>query len=331
LLCLESFLSQKYFRSGITGRRKFSSRRSSWIFFSALDGRSDSPSELAHRLSLDERALSLVLHALVAMRILTKHDGRFANTGVARKHLVKVSPDYVGHLLVLHDSEWVNWGKLEETIRTGVSPVRRHVFETDPEMGANVLAVLDRIGRGSGGNLAKFLQLDGVERMLDVGGGAGTNAIAFCREYPHLKATVFDLPSTLRVTERSIKEAGLDDRIAVMPGNFNTDSLGGLYDLVLLSDVLHYQDAQTNAGLVRKACAHLTDTGRLVIKDRFLDPDRTSPAWTTAFAVHILVNTEEGACFTTQEAMDWMTRAGFASVTELEPRAIVQGIKRGED
>ena len=84
-------------------------------------------------------------------------------------------------------------------------------------------------------------------------------------------------------------------------------------------------------GLVRKACAHLTDTGRLVIKDRFLDPDRTSPAWTTAFAVHILVNTEEGECFTTQAAMDWMTRAGFASVTELEPRAIVQGIKRGED
>ena len=299
--------------------------------FSALDGRSDSPSDLARRLSLDERALSLVLHALAAMRILTKHEGRFANTGVARKHLVKVSPDYVGHLLVLHDSEWMNWGKLEETVRTGASPVRRHVFETDPEMGANVLAVLDRIGRGSGATLAKVLQLDGVKRMLDVGGGAGTNAIAFCREYPHLSATVFDLPSTLHVAERSIKEAGLDDRIAVMPGNFNTDSLGGRYDLVLLSDVLHYQDAQTNAGLVRKILSHLTDAGRLVIKDRFLDPDRTSPAWTTAFAVHILVNTEAGDCFTTQEVMEWMIRAGFASVTELEPRAIVQGSKSGEN
>ena len=299
--------------------------------FSALAGRAASASDLARRLSLDERALSLLLHALVAMRILTKHEGRFANTGVARKHLVKISPDYVGHLLVLHDSEWMNWGKLEETVRTGVSPVRRHVFETDPEMGANVLAVLDRIGRGSGVTLAKVLQLDGVEWMLDVGGGAGTNAIAFCRESPGLRATVFDLPATLPVTERSIKEAGLEDRIAVMPGNFNTDSLGGRYDLVLLSDVLHYQDAQANAALVRKAYSHLTDAaGRLVIKDRFLDPDRTSPAWTTAFAVHILVNTEQGECFTTQETMDWMTRAGFVSVTELEPRAIVQGVKRGE-
>ncbi len=298
--------------------------------FSALDDHSDSLSDLAHRLSLDERALSLVLHALAAMRILTKQDGRFANTSVARKHLVKTSPDYVGHLLVLHDSEWMNWGNLEDTIRTGVSPVCQHVFATDPEMGANVLAVLDRIGRGSGANLAKFLKLDGVERVLDVGGGAGTNAIAFCREYPRVKATVFDLPSTLQVAERYIKEAGLEDRIVVLPGNFNTDSLGGLYDLVLLSDVLHYQNAQTNAELVHKAFSHLTETGRLVIKDRFLDPDRTSPAWTTAFAVHVMVNTEQGECFTTQEAMGWMTLAGFESVVELESRAIVQGIKSGE-
>ncbi len=295
--------------------------------FSSLDSRSTASSELADRFAFDERALSLLLNALVAMRVLIKEDGRFGNTRVAQKYLVRSSPEYVGHLLILHDSEWENWGKLEETIRTGVSPVRQHVFETNPEMGANVLAVLDRIGRGSGINLAKYLELDGVEHLLDVGGGAGTNAIAFCQEYPHLQATVFDLPQTLLVTERYIKEAGLEGRIALKPGNFNTDSLGGPYDVVLMSDILHYQDSRTNAALVGKAFAHLKGMGRLVIKDRFLDSDRTSPAWTTAFAVHIMVNTEHGDCFTTQEAMDWMATAGFQSVTELEPRAIVQGTK----
>ncbi len=297
--------------------------------FSALDGGVDSPAGLARRLSLNERALSLLVNALVAMRVLTKQEGRVANTGVARKHLVKTSPDYVGHLLMLHDSEWTNWGKLEETVRTGLAPVRRHLFETNPEMGANVLAVLDRVGRGSGANLAKCLHLNGNEHVIDVGGGAGTHAIAFCRAYPHLKATVFDLPQTLKVTERYIREAGLEDRIALRPGNFHTDSWGGFYDLALLSDVLHYQNCHANARLVHTAFSHLTATGRLLIKDRFLDPDRTSPAWTTAFAVHIMVNTEQGECFTIQEAMDWMTQAGFASVTELAPRAIVQGIKPG--
>ena len=297
--------------------------------FSALEGRAESASALAARLRLNERALSLLLHALVAMRILTKQNGKFFNTGVAQKHLAKTSSEYVGHLLILHDSEWKNWGQLEETLQTGISPVRQHVFETNPDMGANVLTVLDRIGRGSGVNLAKSLRLDGSEHVIDVGGGAGTNAIAFCREYPHLRATVFDLPQTLQVTERYIKEAGLEDRIALKPGNFNTDALGGPYDLAVMSDILHYQGHQTNAALIRKVFAHLKSNGRLVMKDRFLDPNRTSPAWTTAFTVHILVNTERGECYTTQEAMDWMIQAGFESVTELEPRAIVQGMKPG--
>jgi len=295
--------------------------------FSALANHSASSSELATRLRLNDRSLSLLLNALVAMRVLTKNDKLYANTSVAQKHLVKTSQDYVGHLLILHDSEWDNWAKLEDTIQTGISPVRQHVFETNPEMGANVLAVLDRIGRDSGANLAKYLKLGDIEHMIDIGGGAGTNAIVCCQESPHLRATVFDLPQTLHVTERYIKEVGLEGRIELRPGNFNSDPLGGPYDLALMSDILHYQDAQTNAGLVSKIFTHLTDHGRLVIKDRFLDQDRTSPAWTTAFAVHIMVNTEHGDCFTTQEAMEWMNVAGFQSVTELESRAIVQGTK----
>ncbi|MCZ6800454.1 MAG: hypothetical protein O7F12_08210, partial [Nitrospirae bacterium] len=81
--------------------------------------------------------------------------------------------------------------------------------------------------------------------------------------------------------------------------------------------------------VVKKVYESLSDGGCLVIKDRFLDPDRTSPAWTTAFAVHILVNTERGQCFTSGEAMEWMSQAGFDAVHELEPRAIVQGTRVG--
>ena len=209
--------------------------------------------------------------------------------------------------------------------------MQQHVFETDPEMGANVLAVLHRIGRESGPTLAKRLDLRGTKRLLDVGGGAGTNAIAFCREYPDLLATVFDLPQTLTLTKKIVEEAGLEHRIKLAPGNFNTDSFDGVYDVALMSDVLHYQNGETNAALVGKIFDHLTRDGRLIIKDRFLDGSRTSPAWTTAFAVHIMVNTEQGQCFTAQEAMNWIRQAGFQSVVELEQCAIIQGIKGSKE
>lgn len=298
--------------------------------FSALDERSKSAPDIAGRLRADPHTLALLLNALVAMKLLTKEGELYANSSVALKHLVRSSPQYVGHLLLLHDAEWNNWGKLEETIRTGKRMVDRHVFETDPELGSQVLAVLNRIGQQSGPDLAKRLKLGGRERMLDLGGGAGTNAIAFCQVYPDLRATVFDLPETLKLTEKTVKDAGLDSRVALHPGDFNRDPLGGPYELVLMSDILHYQTFQMNQDLVKKVFGTLAPGGRLVIKDRFLDEAGTGPAWTTAFAVHILVNTQNGSCFQASEAMQWLQAAGFDSVVELEKTAVVQGVKAGE-
>ena len=205
--------------------------------------------------------------------------------------------------------------------------VDRHVFETDPELGGNVLTVLNRIGQQSGPDLARRLNLTGTERLLDLGGGAGTNAIAFCQVYPELAATVFDLPATLKLTEKTVKEAGLESRIRLSSGDFNTDPFGGPYDLVLMSDILHYQTFQMNRHLVEKVFASLESGGRLVIKDRFLEESGAGPAWTTAFAVHILVNTQHGSCYRASDAAQWLTEAGFTSVTELEKTAVVQGLK----
>jgi predicted O-methyltransferase YrrM len=295
--------------------------------FSALGGKPKSAQEVAGRIGAQEPALTLLLNALVAMRLLSKEGELYRNSSAAETYLARQSPEYVGHLLLLHDAEWNHWGMLEETIRTGRRLVDRHVFESDPELGSNVLAVLHRIGRQSGPDLARRIGLSGPVRMLDLGGGAGTNAIAFCQVYPELTATVFDLPATLNVTEKTVKEAGLESRIAFRSGDFNQDALGGPYDVVLMSDILHYQSFETNEALVRKVFGHLAQEGRLIIKDRFLDAAGTGPAWTTAFALHILVNTQQGGCYRTGDAMRWMTKAGFSSVIELEKTAVVQGVK----
>jgi predicted O-methyltransferase YrrM len=295
--------------------------------FSVIDAKPKTAVEVAQRIGADARTLELLMNALVATGVLTKDGDRFANTPVAQTHLVKTSPSYIGHLLMLHDAEWNNWGRLEETIKTGRSPVTQHVFETDPELGASVLSVLHRIGEQSGPSLARRLALGEARTMLDLGGGAGTNAIAFCSVYPNLRATVFDLPQTLRVTERTVKQAGMEDRIVLKSGNFNQDALGGPYDVVLMSDILHYQDDPMNAAVVKKVYGHVNPGGRLVIKDRFLDEAGTGPAWTTAFAVHILVNTEKGRCYKTADAMRWMQDAGFSDVVELERTAVVEGRK----
>ena len=295
--------------------------------FSVLKGSSLTIEQMAEERALNPRTLELVMNALVAMRVVAKEEKKYINTAVAERYLVQSSSEYVGHLLTLHNAEWNNWGQLEQAVKTGESPVKQHVFETDPELGAQVLTVLDRIGRGSGPALAQRLNLSGAKRMLDIGGGAGTNAIAFCQEYPDMTATVFDLSATLKVTKQCIEEAELTSRIHLQPGNFHEDAFEGSYDVALMSDILHYQDGKTNAALVEKVYGSLKAGGQLIIKDRFLDSAGTSPAWTTAFAVHILVNTEKGQCFRIEESRQWMKQAGFQEIEELEPCAMIQGTK----
>ena len=72
--------------------------------FSVLDGRGRTASEAAEKLGADVRALELLLNALVAIRLLSKTGDLYANTPVATTHLVKHGPQYIGHLLLLHDT-----------------------------------------------------------------------------------------------------------------------------------------------------------------------------------------------------------------------------------
>ncbi|NGZ61549.1 MAG: hypothetical protein CV081_13760, partial [Nitrospira sp. LK265] len=87
--------------------------------FSAIDEKPRTAKDIASRLQADEPTLRLLLNALVAMKLLSKEGDLYGNSATALKHLVRHSTQYVGHLLLLHDAEWNNWGQLEDTIRTG--------------------------------------------------------------------------------------------------------------------------------------------------------------------------------------------------------------------
>jgi SAM-dependent methyltransferase len=283
--------------------------------------------DIARQLRTHPDATELLLNALVSIGLLSKNDGRYANTTEAQEYLVRDSPKYAGHLLLLQDAEWENWGKLESAVRTGESPVKEHLFRSDPRLAENVLMVLHRVALQHAPTLARQINLSTARTLLDLGGGAGTYAMGFCRAYPSLTATVFDLPETLATTARLVKEADLEERVILRGGDFNRDALGGPYDVVFMSDILHYQGPQANAALVQKVYRALGPGGRLIIKDRFLDEDGTSPAWTAVFALHLLVNTEKGRCYTLSQAACWLQDAGFRHIQELDRTSLVEGVK----
>ncbi|MFQ5598004.1 MAG: methyltransferase [Nitrospiria bacterium] len=282
---------------------------------------------LAAAVEADPSCLERMLDALVSIGLLQRNAEGYANIPQLAEFLVKTSRFYMGELMLLQDAEWDHWGKLENIIRTGRPAVSGNIFMNRPEIGATVLSVLDRMAKRVAPGLAERIDFSRSQNFIDIGGGAATFSIAFCKRYPHLKAVLFDLPQTLPVASANIRNAGLEERISLVPGNFNRDPLPGRFDTVFLSDILHYQTAEENAALIQKLYHATQPGGSIVVKDMLIDSDDSRPGWNAVFSIHMMVYSEKGRCFKEDAVATWLEKAGFQDITKIERNTVMSATR----
>jgi len=112
--------------------------------------------------------------------------------------------------------------------------------------------------------LAVTLDMHGVDRMLDLGGGSGVMSMAVLRSNPQLTAVVFDIPNVCAAGREIVSENAMEDRITYQAGDFIHDEMPSGFDLVLNCDVGLYTGT-----MIRKIHSALNPGGRLVIVDKF--------------------------------------------------------------
>jgi hypothetical protein len=86
--------------------------------------------------------------------------------------------------------------------------------------------------------------------------------------------------------------AGLSDRITFLEGDFHVDPLGGGYDFVFVSSIIHSYTPALNRALLERCAAALAPGGVVAVKDFFVAPDRSGPVFSLLFGINMLVNTE---------------------------------------
>jgi SAM-dependent methyltransferase len=158
------------------------------------------------------------------------------------------------------------------------------------------------------------IDLTGVTRVIDVGGGSGAFATAFARAKRDLRATVFDLPDIVPITRRYVDEDGAADRIDIVTGDLTRDDLGRGFDLVFISAIVHSFPPDENRRLMKKSAAALNPGGRVVVQEFLMNEDRTGPLSAALFALNMLVGTPAGDTYTESEVRSWMTDAGFDAI-----------------
>lgn len=264
-----------------------------------------SAGELSKRLKIDQRATEILLDALAGVGLVTKGaGGKYWNKPVSNRYLLRGSRLYQGDIIRHASIMWQNFSALDEVVRTG-RPARRGLDHESFIMGMHNLTVLRTE------SLLKAVGLKSVKTMLDVGGGPGTNAIAFAKK--GIKATIFDLPDTIKIAKKVARREGVKG-IDYIAGDFHVDDIGSGYDLILVSQILHAFSSDENLSLLTKCRAALNPNGRLVVQEFPITDARTAPAHSALFAVNMLVGTEQGRCYSPREMKRWFTKAGCKKI-----------------
>lgn len=274
-------------------------------------------------LNLSTDATAKVIHALVAMDVLERKGETFELIEDLKPFFSGGTQDLGPYL---EHSHWMyeNWGaSLETWLRTGTWPRRERSVEE-----IRVFAKAMRaIGRQTARTTLDQIDLEEVRSVLDIGGSLGHWAEEFCRRVPGLKATVFDIPENAGAGREAFRDTEFENRISFLGGDYLSDKFGAGYDLALLANILHQEQADAASRLIRRAADSLAPGGRLCVVDFRIDEDRCSPLFGTLFAIHMR---DFGNTWTEKDISGWMRDAGLEQIErkDLNPsRWLISGRK----
>ena len=176
------------------------------------------------------------------------------------------------------------------------------------------IAAMHGRGVAQGRELAALLDLSATKRTLDVGGGSGAFTFGFIEKNPAIEGVIFDLPNVTPITRKYIEKAGLTAKVTTTDGDYHITEFGSGFDLVLMSAIIHINNAEENAALITKGADALNPGGQLVIMDHVMNDERTEPFGGAVFALNMLVGTKHGDTFTEREIGGWMRDAGLRNI-----------------
>jgi (2Fe-2S) ferredoxin/cyclopropane fatty-acyl-phospholipid synthase-like methyltransferase len=281
--------------------------------FTAVGDGATAP-QVAGRIGANTRATEKLMNALVALGLLTKQGGTFRNTPVSARYFAEGSKDNA-RLALMHTAHlWRRWSTLTECVRAGTSMTYQERAARSEDWTQAFIAAMHRNASERAALVVATVGTEGIERMLDIGGGSGAYSIAFAKASPRIRAEILDLPAVLPIAQGHIRETGLADRIQTREGDLRRDTFGNGYNLVLVSAICHMLSEEENRDLLKRCYAALAPSGRIVVQDFVLEADKTAPKVAALFALNMLVGTQAGSAYSEDEYAAWLREAAFQDV-----------------
>ena len=267
---------------------------------------------VAEACSISPRGTRLLLDACVALGLLAKDDGSYTNTAESAMFLVPGAPGDLSGAIRYNRDVYSAWGQLAEMVKTG-KPCERpelHLGEDEDRTRTFVLSMHGR-ALGIGRAVVPQLELAGRRKLFDVGGGPGTYSVLIAQNNPEIDCTVLDLPGVVKVADELIAEAGMQDQVHTVGGDYHNAQFPAGMDVINFFGVLHQESPESILDLFKRAYESLVPGGLIHVLDMMTEASHTLPKFSALFAVNMALNTENGWVFSDDELDDWLKQAGF--------------------
>jgi SAM-dependent methyltransferase len=287
------------------------------------------------QLGLHPRSARDFFDALVALGMLKRTGGRYANTPETALFLDRNKSSYVGGMLEMANARLYRfWGSLTEGLRTGKAQNEAKTGEdffgtlyADPKRLEGFLKAMTGLSLGSARAIAKKFPWKQFHTFADVGCAQGGVAVEIALAHKHVTGVGMDLPVVQPVFETYAKSRGVDGRLRFVAGDFFKESLPPA-DVIIMGHILHDWNLEEKMMLLRKAYNALPRKGALIVHEALIDDDRRTNAFGLLMSLNMLIETHGGFDFTGADCRTWMKDAGF-SRTRVEPLAGPDGMVIG--
>jgi hypothetical protein len=298
----------------------------------ALDGE-----ELRNRLGLHERSARDFFDALVALGMLEREDGRYANTPATDVFLDRAKPSYMGGILEMANARLYGfWGSLTEGLRTGEAQNEAKGGEdffgelyADPARLAQFASAMSGVSGGAAQAIAAKFPWQDHKSVIDIGCAEGAVPVQIALAHEHMGGGGFDLPPLAPIFEQYVAGVGLGERLSFTAGDFFADPLPEA-DVLVMGHILHDWDMDEKRVLLRKAHEALPEGGALIVYDAMIDDERRGNAFGLLMSLNMLIETPGGFDYTGADCRGWIEEAGFReSYIEhlVGPDSMVVGLK----
>jgi 2-polyprenyl-3-methyl-5-hydroxy-6-metoxy-1,4-benzoquinol methylase len=280
--------------------------------------------DIAETLSLHPRGARVLLNALTAVGLLEQASpDRYRLGARAARFLVRGQAGYLGDMVDVIASgwEWEAMDRLADAVRKGGPVVEGNAetpdFDYWRSFATNARAIAEPSAKAVADVLLPWAGAQPGLRVLDLACGHGLYGFAFAQRLEDASVTSLDWPNVVEIARRHAGRLGVADQVHGLTGDMFSTELGGPYDLVLITNVLHHFSVAKAEELLRRAAGVTRPGGKVAVVGFVTDKDHSQVADRQAhmFSLLMLAWTTEGEVHTADDYRAMLGSAGYEDFT----------------